>query len=310
MEISSKILILGSRGMVGSALVRELKALKFENLLVPTRDELDLLNQKETIDYFLSQKPDFVFNAAAKVGGILVNNTCRADFIFENLTIQNNIFEGCFKSKVTKLLFLGSSCIYPRECPQPMKEEHLLSGPLEPTNEPFAIAKIAGVKMAESFRNQYGCKYFSVLPTSLYGINDNYYSESGHVVAGLIARMIKAKESGKKEVEIWGTGNPKREFLFVDDMAKACIHVMNYEGSDLPDFLNIGTGSDISIADLARVIASEVGYTGELVFDKSKPDGTMRKLLDVSKINSLGWFPETSLEEGIKKSVAFFKNNR
>lgn len=259
MKKDAKILILGSRGLVGSAITRELKKLGYENLLTPVREELNLLNQQAVLDYFKEHKPNHVFLAAAKVGGIVANNTYRADFIFENLEVQNNVFQAAYENKVDKLLFLGSSCIYPKECPQPMKEEHLLTGPLEPTNEPYAIAKIAGLKLAESFRRQYGCKYYSVMPTNLYGINDNYHLNNSHVIPGLIARMKKAMDENQEVFEVWGSGNPRREFLFVDDMARACIHVMNYEKEDqLPYLINIGTGKDVSIKELALMIAKKM----------------------------------------------------
>lgn len=310
MNPNSKILVLGSRGMVGSALVRELEKLGYKNILKPVRPELDLLNQAQTLTYFEKNKPEFVFDAAAKVGGIVANNTYRADFIFENLTIQNNVFEACHKFDAAKLLFLGSSCIYPKACPQPIKEEYLLTGPLEPTNEPYAIAKIAGLKMAESFRKQYNHQFFSVMPTNLYGVNDNFHLENSHVIPGLIARMHQAKLKNEKVFKIWGTGKPRREFLFVDDMARACIHFINQEGPAVPDFVNVGTGDDISIGELAAKIKKTLGFEGELEFDTSKPDGMMQKRLDVSKINNLGWKPLVGLDEGLKISVDWFLKNR
>lgn len=305
----SKILVLGGRGLVGSALIRELQLRGSKAVLAPTRLELDLLDQVKTLNYFESHKPDQVYMAAAKVGGIQANNTYRADFIFENLQIQNNVFNAAFKTGVKKLLFLGSSCIYPKNCPQPIKEEYLLTAPLEETNEPYAIAKIAGLKTAESFRKQYGCNYFSVMPTNLYGINDNFHPENSHVIPGLIGRMHKTILDEKSEFEVWGTGAPKREFLYVDDLAKACIHIMNYEG-EVPDWMNVGAGEDISIAELAQMIADIMGFKGKIVFNTKYPDGTPRKLLDVSKIKSLGWKPEVSLKEGLKKTIEFYLSTR
>ena len=307
MNKGQKILVLGGRGLVGSAIIRQLKSEGFTDILSPTSKELNLLEQADVRNYFKEHLPEIVVLAAAKVGGILANNTYRADFIFENLGIQQNVFEACFKNKVEKLLFLGSSCIYPKECPQPMKEEYLLTDYLEPTNEPYAIAKIAGLKMAESFNRQYGTKYYSVMPTNLYGINDNYDLEKSHVIPGLIARMDLAIKSGEKEFKIWGTGKPRREFLYVDDMARACLHVLNIEG-EVPDLINIGTGEDISIGEVAGMIAEKMGFKGKLVFDTTKPDGTMKKLLDVSRVKSLGWTPEVSLSDGLDKSILFYKN--
>ena len=307
MNKSDRILILGSRGLVGSAIMRQLIGQGYKNILTPVRSELDLLNQADVRNYFSYHKPDIVILAAAKVGGILANNTYRADFIFQNLGIQQNVFDACFKNKVKRLLFLGSSCIYPKGCPQPMKEEYLLTAPLEQTNEPYAIAKIAGLKMAESFNRQYGCQYYSVMPTNLYGIHDNYDPNNSHVIPGLISRMSKAIKDGDKEFKIWGTGEPKREFLYVDDMARACIHVLNLDG-DIPDLINIGTGEDISIGELAKMIAMKMGFEGKLSFDETKPDGTMRKLMDVSRIKSLGWEPKVSLDEGLDKAIKFFRD--
>lgn len=307
MNKSDKILILGSRGLVGSAIVRELKKLGFENLLIPVREKLNLLNQQSVLTYFDKNKPQHVFLAAAKVGGIHANNTYRADFIWENLAIQNNVFEAAFKSKVDRLLFLGSSCIYPKNAPQPMKEDCLLTSPLEPTNEPYAIAKIAGLKTAESFRRQYGCHWYSVMPTNLYGENDNYHPENSHVIPGLIARMKKAMDENASTFAVWGTGNPRREFLYVDDMARACIHVMNLK-DNIPDLINIGTGEDISIKELAYLIKETLGYKGEITFNPDQPDGTMRKLLDVSRIHSLGWKHQVDLKSGLKKAVDFYLN--
>lgn len=305
MKVSDKILILGSRGLVGSAIVRELIKQGYSNLLTPIKDELNLLKQQSVLDYFEQKKTQHVFLAAAKVGGIHANNTYRADFIWENLAIQNNVFEAAFKSKVDRLLFLGSSCIYPKNAPQPMKEDCLLTSSLEPTNEPYAIAKIAGLKTAESFRRQYGCNWYSVMPTNLYGENDNFHLENSHVIPGLIARMKNAMDENAPTFAVWGTGNPRREFLYVDDMARACIHMMNLEG-DIPDFVNIGTGEDISIRELAFMIKDILGYKGEIIFNPNQPDGTLRKLLDVSRIHSLGWKHEVDLQTGLEKAVEFY----
>jgi len=304
--MNQRSLVLGARGLVVSALVRNLES---SNLLNPVRAELDLLDQNTTLKYFETHRPDVVYMAAAKVGGIQANNTYRADFIFENLQIQNNVFNASFKTKVKKLLFLGSSCIYPKNSPQPIKEEYLLTGPLEPTNEPYAIAKIAGLKTAESFRKQYGCNYFSVMPTNLYGVNDNFHPENSHVIPGLINRLHKTILDGKTEFEVWGTGKPRREFLYVDDLARACVHIMNYEG-EMPDWMNVGTGEDISIGELAQMIADIMGFKGKIVFNTKYPDGTPRKLLDVSKIKSLGWKPEVSLGEGLRKTVEFYMSTK
>jgi GDP-L-fucose synthase len=307
MNKDSKILVLGSRGLVGSALVRELKVQGFKNLLTPVRENLDLLRQQEVENYFESNKPEYVFMAAAKVGGIHANDTYRADFIFENLTIQNNVFGAAHKFTPKRLLFLGSSCIYPKNCPQPMKEEYLLTGELEQTNEPYAIAKIAGLKTAQAMRAQYGHDFISVMPTNLYGPNDNFHPENSHVIPGLIARMTEAKKNNDSVFKAWGTGNPRREFLYVDDMAKACMHVMNYEGRDLPDWMNIGTGEDISIKELVYMIKDIVGFEGEIEFDSSKPDGTMKKLLDVSKIGGLGWKASLDISTGLKRVEGIYE---
>lgn len=309
MKKNDKILVLGSNGLVGSAIVRNLKHKGYIQILTPKRDELNLLNQQQTLDYFNLQKPDHVFLAAAKVGGILANNTYRADFIFENISIQNNVFEASFKNNIKKLLFLGSSCIYPKNSPQPIKEEYLLQSPLESTNEPYAIAKIAGLKTAESFQNQYGCHYFSVMPTNLYGINDNFNPDSSHVIPGLISRMYDAKVNQLSEFKIWGTGKPKREFLYVDDMADACVYLLEKDTTPA-SMINIGSGEEISILELAYLIKNEIGFTGQLLFDTSKPDGTMRKLLDVSLIHELGWKHKVGLKDGLKKTVQFYLENK
>jgi GDP-L-fucose synthase len=309
MNKHSKILVLGSRGLVGSAILRELKREGYENLLHPIRNELDLLNQEAVLKYFETHKPEYVFLAAAKVGGIVANNTYRADFIFENLQIQQNIFNAAFKSQTQNLLFLGSSCIYPKNAEQPLKEEYLLTSPLEPTNEPYAIAKIAGLKTAESFRKQYGLHWISVMPTNLFGVNDNFDLNNSHVIPGLIARLDQAIKNNESTFKIWGSGTPRREFLYVDDMASACIHVMK-QGPNVPDFMNIGTGEDIEIKELANMIAKLMNYDGDLIFDTSKPDGTMRKLLDVSRIKATGWKPKTSLQEGLKLTIDHFNKKK
>jgi len=307
MKISkSKVLVLGSRGLVGSAITKALKAQGYQNILTPVRSELDLLSQNAVLDYFKENQPEYVFLAAAKVGGIHANDTYPADFIFENLQIQNNVFGAAFKHPVKKLLFLGSSCIYPKECPQPIKEEYLLTGELEKTNEAYAIAKIAGLKMAEYFKKQYDCPFFSIMPTNLYGPNDNFHPENSHVIPGLMTRLSKAKEQNDSVFNCWGTGNPKREFMYVDDLAEACIFIMNYE-KELPPVINVGTGVDISIKELVHLIKDIVGYTGKIEFDTSKPDGTMRKLLDVSTLRELGWSSKTTLEEGLISTFRAFQ---
>jgi len=302
MNKQDAILILGGRGLVGSAIVRELKRLGLQNLLTPPKAELDLLDQKATLDYFSGRKPAYVFMAAAKVGGIHANDTYRADFIFENLTIQNNVFGAAHAVPPRRLLFLGSSCIYPKNSPQPIKEEYLLTSELEPTNEPYAIAKIAGLKTAENFRRQYGHEFISVMPTNLYGPNDNFDPNNSHVIPGLIARMSEAKNKGEKTFRVWGSGKPRREFLYVDDLAKACVHIMQHSGV-LPDWMNVGTGEDISIAELAYKIKDIVEFRGEIEFDTTKPDGTMRKLLDISRIKALGWRPEVDLDQGLNRVI-------
>lgn len=306
MEKTSKILILGARGMVGSALLRELRRQGHQNLLGPFREELDLLSQQNTLAYFEKHQPDYVIDAAAKVGGIIANNTYRADFIFQNLQIQNHVFEACFRTPVKKFLFLGSSCIYPKEALQPIKEEYLLTGPLEPTNEPYGVAKIAGVKLAENFRRQYGRCFFSAMPTNLYGPNDNYHKENSHVIPGLIARMHQSKLNNDHVFKVWGSGKPKREFLYVDDLAQACVMLMNMADAQTPDLINIGSGEDLPISELATLVKDVVGFSGQIEFDSSKPDGMMRKVMDVSRINELGWKASTTLREGLKKSYADF----
>lgn len=290
--------------MVGSAIYRKLQALGYSNIISRTSKELDLRDQQAVKSFFETEKPDYVFLAAAKVGGILANNTFRADFIYENLAIQNNVIHFAHENKVKKLMFLGSSCIYPKLAPQPLNEDSLLTGTLEYTNEPYAIAKIAGIKMCESYRLQYGDQYISVMPTNLYGINDNYHPENSHVLPALIRRFHEAKVNQSPSVSIWGTGSPLREFMFADDLADACVFLM--ENYDEIQFVNIGVGEDISIKDLALLIKEIVGYEGKLEFDSSKPDGTPRKLMDVSKLHALGWKHKTNLKEGIQLAYQDF----
>ncbi|WP_293885161.1 GDP-L-fucose synthase [Sphingobacterium sp. UBA1498] len=304
MEKGAKIYIAGHRGMVGSAIHRKLIELGYSNIVTRTSQELDLRNQQAVADFFNEEKPDYVFLAAAKVGGIMANNTYRADFIYENIAIQNNVIKSSYDNNIKKLMFLGSSCIYPKMAPQPLNEDMLLTGTLEPTNEPYAIAKIAGIKMAEAFRDQYGCNYISVMPTNLYGINDNYHPQNSHVLPALIRRFHEAKVNKRDDVVIWGTGTPLREFLFSDDLAEACIFLMNHYNEK--QFVNIGIGQDISIKDLAELIKDVIGYTGNITFDSSKPDGTPRKLMDVSKIHALGWKHKVNLREGIQLAYTDF----
>lgn len=304
MEKDAKIYVAGHRGMVGSAIYRKLIELGYNNIVTRTSQELDLRNQQAVADFFKEEKPDYVFLAAAKVGGIMANNTYRADFIYENMAIQNNVIKSSYDNEVKKLMFLGSSCIYPKMAPQPLNEDLLLTGTLEPTNEPYAIAKIAGIKMTEAFRDQYGCNYISVMPTNLYGINDNYHPQNSHVLPALIRRFHEAKINKLEEVTIWGTGTPLREFLFSDDLADACVFLMNNYNEK--QFVNIGIGEDLSIKDLAELIKEVVGYQGKISFDTSKPDGTPRKLMDVSKLHALGWKHKINLREGIKLAYADF----
>jgi GDP-L-fucose synthase len=290
--------------MVGSALVRKLTSLGYSNLLTRTSSELDLRNQQKVADFFEFEQPEYVFLAAAKVGGIVANNTYRADFLYENLAIQNNIIHGSYVNKVKKLMFLGSSCIYPKLAPQPLTESYLLSGYLEPTNEPYAIAKIAGIKMCEAYRAQYGCNFISVMPTNLYGTNDNYDLVNSHVLPAMIRKFHEAKEIGASEMTLWGSGSPMREFLHADDLAEACFFLMeNYNESEL---VNIGTGEDVTIKNLAAVVKQIVGFQGEIIWDTSKPDGTPRKLMDVSKLHGLGWHHKIALEDGIKLAYQDF----
>lgn len=299
MNKNSKIYIAGHKGMVGSAILRKLKAEGYSNIITRASAELDLSRQLEVEEFFKAEKPEYVFLAAAKVGGIHANNTYRADFLYTNLMIQNNIIHSSYLNNVKKLLFLGSSCIYPKMAPQPLKEEYLLTGLLEQTNEPYAIAKITGIKMCESYRRQYGCNFISVMPTNLYGPNDNYDLNNSHVLPALLRKFHTAKIENQSFVEIWGSGTPYREFLHVDDLADACFFLMlNYDSSDL---INIGVGEDITIKDLALLIKKVVGFEGELKFDSSKPDGTPRKLMDVTKLHNLGWKHRISLEDGIRR---------
>jgi GDP-L-fucose synthase len=297
MNLTDKIYIAGHRGLVGSAIVRALEKKGFKNLLYRTSKELDLRDQAAVDGFFAQEKPNYVFLAAGKVGGIVANNTYRADFLYDNLLIVANIVHAAYQNNVTKLLFLGSSCIYPKLAPQPIKEEYLLTGALEYTNEPYAIAKIAGIKLCESFRDQYGANYISVMPTNLYGINDNYHPENSHVLPALIRRFHEAKVSGHKEVVIWGSGSPRREFLYADDLAEACLFLMDTYNEK--EIINIGCGEDISIKELADIVKEVTGFDGDLKFDISKPDGTPRKLLDVSKIHKLGWQHKTTLKDGL-----------
>jgi GDP-L-fucose synthase len=307
MKTNSKIYIAGHRGMVGSAILRNLQKKGYSNFILKTSQELDLRNQADVSSFFELEKPEFVFLAAAKVGGIQANNIYRADFLYDNLMIQNNIIHTSFENNVSKLLFLGSSCIYPKLAPQPLKEEYLLSGYLEDTNEPYAIAKIAGIKMCESYKRQYNCNFISVMPTNLYGPNDNYNLNNSHVLPALIRKFHEAKQNNLPAVEMWGTGSPLREFLHADDMADACVYLMqNYTGLQ---HVNIGTGSDIAIKELAILIKKIVDYSGEIKHDLSKPDGTPRKLMDVSFLHSMGWRHTIELEEGIKSVYEDFKKN-
>lgn len=304
MKLTDKIYIAGHRGMVGGAIKRKLIALGYQNIILRTSGELDLRSQAEVDAFFAEEQPDYVFLAAAKVGGIHANNTYRAEFLYDNLMIASNIIHAAWKHKVTKLMFLGSSCIYPRMAPQPLEESSLLTGPLEPTNEPYAIAKIAGIKLCEAYRDQYGCNFISVMPTNLYGIGDNYHPENSHVLPALIRRFYEARTNKKEAVTVWGSGTPKREFLFADDLADACVFLMQeYNGREL---VNIGTGEDLSIRELAEAVKAVTGYEGEIVFDASKPDGTPRKLMDVSKLHQLGWQHKTDLKTGLTLAYSDF----
>lgn len=304
MQKDSKIYIAGHNGMVGSAIKRQLVSLGYTQIIGKSSKELDLRNQEAVRAFFEEEKPEYVFMAAAKVGGIVANNTYRAEFLHDNLAMQLNVIHQSYLQGVKKLMFLGSSCIYPKFAPQPLKEEYLLTGILEPTNEPYAIAKIAGIKMCESYRRQYGCNFISVMPTNLYGYEDNYHPENSHVLPALIRKFHEAKTQNIPQVTLWGTGSPLREFLFADDLAEACVFLM--ENYDEEEFINVGSGKDLSIYDLALKIKKCIGYEGEIVFDTSKPDGTPRKLMDVSKLESLGWKYKTELEEGIQLSYQDF----
>lgn len=297
MEKNSKIYVAGHRGMVGSAIYRKLQKEGFTNLITRTSDELDLRNQQAVTDFFKVEKPDYVFLAAAKVGGIIANNTYRADFLYENLAIQNNVIHQSYVNDVKKLMFLGSSCIYPKLAPQPLKEAYLLTGLLEETNEPYAIAKIAGIKMCDAYRAQYGCSFISVMPTNLYGYNDNYHPQNSHVLPALIRKFDEAKKTGATEVVIWGSGKPMREFLFADDLADACYFLMQTYNE--PNLINVGTGEDLTINELALLIKEVIGFKGGLTFDSTKPDGTPRKLMDVSKLHALGWKHQIELKDGL-----------
>jgi GDP-L-fucose synthase len=299
MDESAKIYVAGHNGMVGSAIVSNLKSKGFKNIITRTSSELNLIDQKAVTAFFETEKPEFVFLAAAKVGGIVANNTLRADFIYENIMIQSNVIHQSYKSKVKKLLFLGSTCIYPKLAPQPLREEYLLTGLLEPTNEPYAIAKIAGIKMCDAYREQYGCNFISVMPTNLYGLNDNYDLQNSHVLPALLRKFHEAKMKDEPEVTVWGTGSPLREFLHATDMADACVYLMQKYNDK--GFVNIGSGQEISIKDLAFLIREIIGYEGKVVFDASKPDGTPRKFTDTTKLNQLGWKFSISLEQGIQQ---------
>ena len=307
MKQNDKIFVAGHNGLVGSAITRLLQKLGYSHLILRNRKELDLINQSQVESFFANEQPDYIFLAAAKVGGILANDTYRGEFIYNNLTIQTNIIDAARRYNAKKLLFLGSSCIYPRECPQPMREEYLLTGPLENTNEPYAIAKIAGIKMCEAYNAQYGTNFAAVMPTNLYGPNDNFDLKSSHVLPALIRKIHEAKKSDLDRVSIWGTGIPKREFLHVDDLANACIFVMNSQ--NISTIVNIGSGEEVSIKKLAHMIAEIINFQGQLVFDASKPDGTPRKLLDTSKLNNLGWKPKIQLKEGIANTYNWFLQN-
>lgn len=308
MDKNSKIYIAGHRGMVGSAIYRKLEQEGFTNIITRVSADLDLRSQQQVADFFASEKPDYVFLAAAKVGGIIANNIYRAEFLYDNLQIQNNVIHSSYVNGVKKLMFLGSSCIYPKFAPQPLKEEYLLTGLLEETNEAYAISKIAGIEMCDAYRIQYGCNYISVMPTNLYGYNDNYHPQNSHVLPALIRRFHEAKEQNAETVIIWGSGTPKREFLFADDLADACYYLMqNY---DEPGLINIGTGKDLTIRELALLIKGIIGYKGQIQFDTTKPDGTPRKLMDVSKLHSKGWKHTISLEQGIKLAYQDFLANK
>jgi len=308
--MDKKIFIAGHKGLVGSALVRQLQKKGYKNLVLKTREELDLMITDQVFKFFEEEKPDWVFLAAAKVGGIYANNTYPVDFLLDNLKIQNNIIEASYKNKTEKLLFLGSSCIYPKLAPQPLKEEYLLTSALEPTNEPYALAKITGIKLCSAFNRQYGTNYISAMPCNLYGINDNYHAENAHVIPMLLRRFHEAKEKNLEKVTVWGTGTPMREFMCSDDLAEACVYLMENKNADeIGEFINIGVGTDVTIRELAELIKETVGFEGKLEFDTTKPDGTPKKLLDVSRLNVLGWQAKISLKEGLKISYEDFLNN-
>jgi GDP-L-fucose synthase len=304
----SKIYVAGHNGMVGSAICRKLEEASFKNIITRTSSDLDLRNQAAVNAFFEAEKPDYVFLAAAKVGGILANDTYRAEFLYDNLMIEANIIHAAYKSKVEKLLFLGSSCIYPKLAEQPIKEEYLFTGVLEPTNEPYAIAKIAGLKMCENYRSQYGCNFISAMPTNLYGVGDNYHPDNSHVLPALIRKFHLAKENENADVNLWGSGTPRREFLYVEDLADACLFLMN--NYDEPDPVNIGSGSDLSIFDLAQLVKDVVGFEGQITWNTDMPDGTPRKLLDVSRLSKMGWNSSTQLREGIEMAHADFLNRQ
>lgn len=314
MNKHAKIFVAGHKGLVGSAVVRRLQTSGYDNLVLRSRGELDLCEQAAVRDFFLQEKPEYVFLAAAKVGGIVANSTWPADFIYENLAIQNHVIHSAWKNGVKRLLYLGSSCIYPKFAPQPMREEYLLTGELEPTNEPYAVAKIAGIKMCQSYNRQYGTNFLSVMPTNLYGPNDNFDLTSSHVIPALMRKVHEAKISGAQTVEIWGTGTPRREFLYVDDMAAACVFVMETPQAKLDaqaaPFWNVGTGSDVTIAELAQTICAVVGFQGELVFNTDKPDGAPRKLLDVGRLHNLGWKARIDLQTGLAATYQWFLQNQ
>jgi len=307
MRPTDKIYVAGHRGLVGSAIMRRLQAGGYKNIVTRTHADLDLTDQSSVRAFFVTEKPDCVFLAAAKVGGIQANNTYRADFIYQNLMIESNITHAAYQNKVKKLLFLGSSCIYPKHAPQPMKEEYLLTGPLEPTNEPYAVAKIAGIKMCAAYNRQYGTNFISVMPTNLYGPNDNYDLQDSHVLPALIRKMHEAKQRGDTEVVVWGTGAPRREFLYSEDLADACVFLMEKcNAQDIGEFVNIGVGTDVTIRELAQLVADVVGFQGQFVFDHGKPDGTPQKLLDVTRLHRLGWVAKTELKIGAQFAYSDF----
>ncbi len=308
MDRNARIYVAGHRGMVGSALVRRLEKGGYGNLLLRTRQELELLDQSAARAFLAREKPDYIFMAAAKVGGIQANNVQRADFIYENLVVETNLIDAAYRAGVGRLMFLGSSCIYPRESPQPIREEYLLSGPLEPTNEPYAIAKIAGLKLCESYNRQYGTRYVTVMPTNLYGPNDNFDLEASHALPALLRKAHEAKAHGERRLSVWGSGRPRREFLHVDDMADACVFLMEQDVGD--GYFNVGTGSDVTIRELAETILRVVGFDGELVFDASKPDGMMRKRLDVARLAAMGWRARIGLEEGLRSTYAWYRGGQ